>query len=781
MNEINIDEINTTDINEGTISASNAFTIPKILYTSNNTNIENITSHINDLMIKMRPTRQEYEQTMRNNDIFKGDVIKMMYNMNDDYFFCLWMLCELYKTGGIGMHDNLFDEKKKKKILKENISFGFIIVNNYCGVPCPFIYCVPRCVFILQMIISLLNNNSYLFIKNPVDDLYNTFVNNFFIKNTMNNIINQNSYVSVRELRLRLNIGTHNNKWKTMNLYDILNSNKYCNSNYNFELGLNPYNDKFTFKITENKLFICRLNGTDWGYEHIVYVTNDMNSELNIYFGCEYDKMIISCPLMIGSNEEDKDNKIIRIPNYVMDKDENINVYFNFRLFKTNYSDQFNFEFNDHLKELKITRIDKTCGWNHHHRVLIVNKRDEQHNYILEFGRSNNNIKIIKFYDFVISNDNTIKLKYAKYSDNFNFQLDKCDNGNSNSSKYNLKVNRYNSNRKGWGHNHKIDFVNVYNVKNDIVNNKMVHLLLPITRQKNAQLIPKIIHFTHYKIPPKYVFERWKDLNVGYDLTFSLDIDCKIFLKKYFGNYCVNLFDSIKKGMYKADLWRLFYLYIFGGIYTDVDIVPLISINKLLELDCNFYSCLSIVPNSIFQAVMITPPRNPLILIFIWSFIHNIAYDNRKQAGPTKDMYNCLKTILNVPSIQSNIVYSMDEVFFNMCIGKSDNNVKIIDMRYIPNEFVDKINIEIVEHKYNDRFSFEIENNCVVVKRIDQRSGWSYNHMMRLTIKFAQQVYLFQEKRPKGKSTNDCYVEHDNEKIFMSRDTNYKKKNGGWR
>ena len=116
-----------------------------------------------------------------------------------------------------------------------------------------------------------------------------------------------------------------------------------------------------------------------------------------------------------------------------------------------------------------------------------------------------------------------------------------------------------------------------------------------------------------------------------------------------------------------------------------------------------------------------------------------------------------------------------------MHIGKSDNNVKIIDMRYIPNEFIDKINIEIVEHKYDDKFSFEIENNCVIVKRIDQRGGWNHNHIMKLTIKFSQQVYLFQEKRPKGKSTNDCYVEHDNEKIFMSRDINYKKKNGGWR
>ena len=47
-------------------------------------------------------------------------------------------------------------------------------------------------------------------------------------------------------------------------------------------------------------------------------------------------------------------------------------------------------------------------------------------------------------------------------------------------------------------------------------------------------------------------------MNAGYDITFSRDVECKIFLKKYFGSYFVNLFDSIKRGMYKADLWRLF-------------------------------------------------------------------------------------------------------------------------------------------------------------------------------------------------------------------------------
>lgn len=48
------------------------------------------------------------------------------------------------------------------------------------------------------------------------------------------------------------------------------------------------------------------------------------------------------------------------------------------------------------------------------------------------------------------------------------------------------------------------------------------------------------------------------------------DEDCRQFIKQYFDKEVVDAFDSLIPGAYKADLWRLCVLYIYGGIYMDI-------------------------------------------------------------------------------------------------------------------------------------------------------------------------------------------------------------------
>ena len=136
----------------------------------------------------------------------------------------------------------------------------------------------------------------------------------------------------------------------------------------------------------------------------------------------------------------------------------------------------------------------------------------------------------------------------------------------------------------------------------------------------NSDLVNKTIYMTYKKIIPDIVFKRWNLLNKEYKMELSLDNNCIHFLQKNFNDYIVKLFLKIPKGMYKADLWRLCKLYICGGVYADVDLVPYLDIDKL-DKDITFYSCLSIDNRCIFQAFMINyKPKSPLILQFIISF-----------------------------------------------------------------------------------------------------------------------------------------------------------------
>ena len=117
----------------------------------------------------------------------------------------------------------------------------------------------------------------------------------------------------------------------------------------------------------------------------------------------------------------------------------------------------------------------------------------------------------------------------------------------------------------------------------------------------------KTIYMTYKKAIPDLVGSRWKTLNKDYEIELSLDDDCIRFLETHFNSYIANLFKQIPIGMYKADLWRLCKLYVHGGVYADVDLIPYLDIDKL-DVSASFYTCLSKNPGAVFQAFIISKP-----------------------------------------------------------------------------------------------------------------------------------------------------------------------------
>jgi hypothetical protein len=278
----------------------------------------------------------------------------------------------------------------------------------------------------------------------------------------------------------------------------------------------------------------------------------------------------------------------------------------------------------------------------------------------------------------------------------------------------------------------------------------------------------KTIYMTYKKNVPDKVPSRWKKLNPNYNIDFSLDADCIDFLRNNFNDYIVNMFQSIKRGMYKADLWRLCKLYIHGGVYADIDLVPHIDIDSL-DKDITFYSCLSACPRSIFQAFMVnfSKPKNPLILHFLLSFLLNKPYTYEN--GPTFDMYNCLKYNLNGEDIKSEIKYNINEVKINVVIGSSKTNTKRINLFYFPKEVRYNIRLVMKNNPHPDSFYFKLIDNFLYVKRADQNIGWDHSHSVDICIKSNEAFYMFQEKL----QDSNYYVSNKSCKILDSRDVDY--------
>ena len=282
----------------------------------------------------------------------------------------------------------------------------------------------------------------------------------------------------------------------------------------------------------------------------------------------------------------------------------------------------------------------------------------------------------------------------------------------------------------------------------------------------------KTIHMTYYKNIPDIVFKRWKELNPNYNIEFSLDSDCISFLRRSFNDNVANLFINIPSGMYKADLWRLCVLYIYGGVYADVDLIPYIYLNKLNK-DITFYSCLSYSKNKIFQAfMMVKNPRSPLLLYFIISFLQNCP-----TTVPTQDMYNCLLYSFNKTNIISETIYNTDYIKIPIHIGKSNHNYKIINLLYFPNDI-----LYIIEPSYNTNkhLRFTINHNQLYV-HCDNHTGWDFDLYCNIVIPSKENIFLFTEKNDTLlKIHSEYYVAYGNIKLLQSRDPIYEK-NKGWK
>jgi hypothetical protein len=288
--------------------------------------------------------------------------------------------------------------------------------------------------------------------------------------------------------------------------------------------------------------------------------------------------------------------------------------------------------------------------------------------------------------------------------------------------------------------------------------------------------INKTIYFTYKHTCQDIIFNRWKKLNENYNIDFSLDNDCISFLIEKFNYYIADLFMKIPQGMYKADLWRLCKLYIHGGVYADIDLVPYINIDTL-DKDVTFYSCLSKDKRSIFQAFIVClKPKNPLILVFLLSFLINNPYTYIN--GPTYDMYNCLKNIINVDNINSDVKYDVDKLKIVIPIGNSKTDVLIKNLYYFPSDV--ECEFRLIPTHYTDDFTFNIVNNILIVKRIDVNKhggGWHHPHSVELIIKSKQTIYLFKEVLL-TENISDSFIVKNNIKILDSRDKNYCRVNG---
>jgi mannosyltransferase OCH1-like enzyme len=105
----------------------------------------------------------------------------------------------------------------------------------------------------------------------------------------------------------------------------------------------------------------------------------------------------------------------------------------------------------------------------------------------------------------------------------------------------------------------------------------------------------KTIHITKKTIDEKLikVKKEWEYLNPEYKVELYDDERCLNVLYKYYGKKYCDIFNFIKDGPIKADFFRVCLIYVFGGIYVDADIKPIVPLNHYIDDDVDLMTCIS--------------------------------------------------------------------------------------------------------------------------------------------------------------------------------------------
>lgn len=177
-----------------------------------------------------------------------------------------------------------------------------------------------------------------------------------------------------------------------------------------------------------------------------------------------------------------------------------------------------------------------------------------------------------------------------------------------------------------------------------------------------SNIPPKIIYMCHKYLDQIEIYSKnWKKLNPEYDIKLYDDEMCKTFLLNEYSQLHLDIFNFLKDGPIKADFWRVCIINKYGGLYVDADIKPLVPLNKFIENDDEFVTCISfnfkknILPLQLNPHFILSNKNNIILQNCIDSYIK--LYNNKESYDYWKWSVCELLTIEGISEKKSQILY----------------------------------------------------------------------------------------------------------------------------
>lgn len=198
---------------------------------------------------------------------------------------------------------------------------------------------------------------------------------------------------------------------------------------------------------------------------------------------------------------------------------------------------------------------------------------------------------------------------------------------------------------------------------------------------------------------------RWKHLNPEYEIKVYDDEMCETFLLENYGQTYKDIFQFLSPGPIKADFWRICILYLYGGVYCDVDILPFYQIEAFLEIDVDFVTCSSYDRLVYFNPNFIISSKGNIILKNAIDWYLN-KYDNNVHNGNYWEysIMTCFQQTLKLDNFIKNQDY--DGVY-----NLGDMKVQIINEKYdnFTNDYNEYKGMKVFNNRCED---WDFSNHC---------------------------------------------------------------------
>jgi len=205
-----------------------------------------------------------------------------------------------------------------------------------------------------------------------------------------------------------------------------------------------------------------------------------------------------------------------------------------------------------------------------------------------------------------------------------------------------------------------------------------------------------------------------------------------------------------------VDLWRYCILYDTGGVYMDADCILYKNIDFLKNRHSVFVTN-NRGAKDFFNGFIMTVPKNPILKLIIEYLLEVDTKLEEDYYFNCKELYNITTKFLKIKQVDRNdygkitllidreikgkfypfyknipmlveindkYPYEQKKGCYHVWIGTSETNTKSIPLPSLPNMGEFSLN----EHGYTDKFEIIQTRAFLLIKRIDENSGWGHPH-----------------------------------------------------